>query len=58
MDLETDTFEGEKVVEIPDVVGADSEQFTAQQSALAKASAVLSLLFALSQHGIILSFGA
>ena len=51
------TFVGEKLVEKPDDIGADSEQLTAQQSRLAKASAVLSLLLALSQHFIISAFG-
>ena len=57
MDFEIAEFDGEKLVEIPDDVGVDSEQLTAQQSWLADACVVLSLLFALSQHFIIPSFG-
>jgi len=57
MDFETLTPVGEIFVEIPDDVGVDSEQLTAQQSRLPKAAALASLLLALSQHFIISSFG-
>jgi hypothetical protein len=49
-------FDGEKLNDALDEVGVDSEQLTAQHKRVASAAGVLSLLFALSQHFIILSF--
>ncbi len=53
IDFVTVLFDGAKLHELPNEVGADSEQFTAQQSRAASALGVLSLLLALSQHFII-----
>jgi hypothetical protein len=52
-DREIVMFDGEKFPEKPAEVGADSEQFTAQQSRAASAAGDFSLLRALSQHAII-----
>jgi len=49
-------FEGVKLSEPPNEIGAASEQFVAQQRRAASAAGDLSLLFALSQHFIILAF--
>lgn len=58
MDLETVKLSGEKLAVMPDDVGVDSEQFTAQQRRLAKTPLEVPLFLALSQQDIILSFGA
>ena len=57
MDLELFKADGKKLNEPAEDVGADSEQLTAQHKRDASAAGVLSLLFALSQHFIILLFG-
>jgi len=51
------TFDGEKLNDTLEGVGVDSEQFSPQHKRAMLASGDLSLLFALSQHFIILSFG-
>lgn len=50
-------FEEEKLNDELDGVGVEFEQFIAQHKRAMLASRDLSLLFALSQHFIILSFG-
>jgi len=57
MDLELFKADGTKLNEPAEDVGADSEQLTAQHKRDASAAGVFSLLFALSQHFIILLFG-
>jgi ABC-type phosphate transport system substrate-binding protein len=57
MDLEFFKADGEKLNEPAVDVGAGSEQLTAQHKREASAAGVLSLLFALSQHFIILLLG-
>ena len=54
IDFELIIFDGEKLNDALDGVGTDSEQLTAQHKAAAFAAGVPSLLFALSQHFIIL----
>lgn len=56
IDFEIGMFEGEKLNDVLDEVGVDSEQLTAQHRRDASAAAVFSLLRAFSQHFIILSF--
>lgn len=58
IDFEIVIFDGEKLNDALDGVGTDSEQLTAQHKSAAFAAGDLSLLFALSQHFIILSFHA
>lgn len=58
MDSETTTPDGAKFTEKPGETGAGSEQLTAQQSIAPRTAGVLTLLFALSQHFIILSLRA
>jgi|CXWL01.1.fsa_nt_gi hypothetical protein len=57
IDLEMEILEEEKLYDALDEVGTDSEQLTAQHKSAAFAAGDLSLLLALSQHFIILSFG-
>ena len=49
-------FEEEKLNDVLEEVGVESEQFSPQHNRAILASGDLSLLFALSQHFIILSF--
>jgi ABC-type phosphate transport system substrate-binding protein len=57
MDLELSKADGEKLNKPAEDVGAGSEQLSAQHKRDASAAGVFSLLFALSQHSIILLFG-
>ena len=57
IDFETVNPEREKLIEAANAVGADFEQFIAQQSRAASAAGDLSLLFALTQHFIISRLG-
>ena len=54
IDLGIVMFDGAKLNDIPDEVGTDSEQLTAQQRRAASACGELSFPFALSQQSIIL----
>lgn len=58
IDLEIWAFDGEKLSDALEGVGTDSEQLTAQHKPAEVAAGDPSLLFALSQHFIILSFDA
>lgn len=57
IDLQNVKFEGVKLNEPLDDIGTEFEQFVAQHRRAASAEGDASLLLALSQHFIILSFG-